>query len=133
MLPGRRCSDAVWRSQVKAKAHDEKCILELNHDVAKCFENVSWVKLKEKAFVMKFPTSLLRVSLSSYGWARRLSWKQLISGEVRASRGVVAGSGFAIFELVLFMVQDANEIEECSPGVQLQIHVDDITLTRPPC
>ncbi len=73
MLPGRTPVDAVWRAQVRAFSLDEdEQVLELSWDVQKCFENVNRRLLIKLALDAGYPAKVLRLSLASYGWGRRL-------------------------------------------------------------
>jgi len=127
MAPGRQATDAVWRAQVKAAATRGTYSLELNWDIQKCFEHVQRPKLIEVATQLGFPAHILRISLASYAWPRRLrGYQGLVTDPIHATRGIVAGSAFACYELIAYMYAATRAV--LLTGPTLSVHVDDITL-----
>ena len=76
---------------------------EFDWDIRKCFEQVRRDTLVEAEVAYGYPLSLLRFSVRSYAWPRRLVWKGLLSDPLASTSGIIAGSGFALFELVLYV------------------------------
>jgi hypothetical protein len=75
-----------------------------------------------------FPLQLLRCSLNSYAWPRRLLWHfGLVADGLCPSRGVAAGSGFAQHEVVLYLMPLAFAFE-ARLSVELSIHIDDLSI-----
>jgi len=127
MAPGRQATDAVWRAQVKAAATRGTHTLELNWDIQKCFEHVQRPKLIEVAMQLGFPAHILRLSLASYAWPRRLrGYQGLVTDPIYATRGIVAGSAFACYELIAYMYAATRAV--LLTGPTLSVHVDDISL-----
>ena len=71
----RRVGDSVWRSQVRAHvaSHAGRTTIEGNDDVASCFESVRYRPLQFGAQRYEYPMGILRLSLSTYIWPRRIA------------------------------------------------------------
>jgi hypothetical protein len=107
---------------------EKQSILEVNWDVKKCFENINRVKLWNLAAAHGFPPSILRFSLRSYQWPRLLRGKAgMVAKPLYARRGIVAGSAFAVGELVVYMLEASNRVLLSFPDLVLSIHVDDLS------
>ena len=78
--------------------NEDEHVLEANWDITKCFENIDRDTLARIGKELGYPTSVLRLSLASYSWRRRLRGDlRILTDDIYASRGIVAGSAFAIF------------------------------------
>ena len=78
--------------------------LELNWDISKCFEHVQREQLMHLASELGYPRTALRLSLASYAWPRRLRGTAgMVTKPICSSRGIVAGSAFACYELIAYM------------------------------
>ena len=131
MMPGRRPGDAVWRAQVKALALKTEGWqqLEVNWDIAKCFEHVQRPLLAKLAMELGYPPHVLRLSLSAYSWPRLLKGDfSIVSNPIASQQGIVAGSPLAIFELAAYMYSAAYGVLHQHPRADLNIFVDDASL-----
>ena len=73
-------------------------------DLVKAFDMVPrWVLIRE-GLDLGYPLWLLRLSLATYRMKRVIRVRKVVSGEVRAFRGMTAGSGFATTEMRLAMI-----------------------------
>ena len=79
VLPGRATVDTIWRSQVRRTGGLTQYAAELNWDVKKCFESVRRRDLVHAALRHGYPAGVLRLSVQSYGWARRMVWRGVVS------------------------------------------------------
>ena len=80
------------------------------------------------------PLSVIRLSLASYAWARRLQYNGFFSKVLLSTRGMGAGAAPATFELVGYVIEDIRELISFAkefPEIQVttSLHVDDLTLT----
>ena len=129
MRPGQKCTDPIWRSQVTSVVSrgESNHIVEFDWDVQKCFEVVQRPILARLGLKHGWHPSLVRLSLGSYAWCRRLmDGHGLVSRKLCARHGVVAGSGFVLHELHTYMCDEAMEVLLCQPNLKLIIHVDDV-------
>ena len=120
MLPTHKALDPVWRCQVSHLAAGEHAhTIELNWDIKKCFENVSREILCQRASATGYPPHILRLSLASYSWGRRLrGLGGIVTNDIYSNRGIVAGSAFAIFELAVYMLKDTRLVKMGHPPDQ---------------
>ena len=126
MLPGRRATDEVWRAQVLHEADSDEHFLEANWDIAKCFENVRRTKLIECATALGYPLVVLRLSLASYEWGRALRGPGgLVTQPIFSRHGIVAGSAFAVHELVCYMWTDLRA-PRVQHSISMHVYIDDI-------
>ena len=63
----------------------------LLHDVAKCYDLISWPELAAEARASEFPLVPLRLAFSAYGGTRRLSVGESFLRAVVATRSMGAG------------------------------------------
>ena len=76
-----------------------------------------------------YPLDLLRLSLSSYLWPRRVVLDNGIAADpLLPGRGIVAGSAFATFELTAYLVASLRTLKGESPAATISMHVDDLSL-----
>jgi len=128
MQQDRHTLDAVWRAQVRSVASPGRQAIEINWDIKKCYENVRHSDLQKKAKEAGYPLSLLRVSLNSYTWPRRLLGEHNTTAPpISPKKGIVAGSSAATFEIALLLQHALGEIAE-KHGVVISIHVDDLAV-----
>ena len=138
MAPGRHTTDAIWRAMVRqdlameSEGSRRSHFVEWNWDFQKAFDHVDRTKLWARAAKVGYPLSILATSLCSYGWGRRFVLNREVSAEIRAQRGIAAGSPFAPYELAVHLdglvdlVRHWNTLEECKAC--LSIHVDDVSV-----
>jgi hypothetical protein len=136
MLAGRQTLDGVWRAQVRAKTARDLGFhsAEVLWDVKKAYENIQHADLVTQGDLQGYPQWILRVSLASYRWSRRLLLEnQVISEDIWPGQGIVAGSSFATFEVAMLVQHELGIIAAQEPKCQLSMHVDDLSfgLTRP--
>ena len=74
MLAGRQTLDGAWRAQVRAKTAgvNGQHSVEILWDVRKAYENIKHADLVSQGREQGYPEWILRISLSSYRWSRRL-------------------------------------------------------------
>ena len=103
MSAGRNVGDAVWRASARNVLASAAGLvsLEADWDVEKCYEHVSHTILADMAVRLNFPLVMIRVAINSYRAPRRLLWDAgLCTDALFPTRGIVAGSSGATFELV---------------------------------
>ena len=73
-------------------------------DLTKAFEMVPHYVLIRAAKALDYPLWLLRLSLAAYRMTRRIGVSGVYSRACHATRGITAGSGFAVveFRILLF-------------------------------
>ena len=99
-----------------------KKAVEINMDIAKCYDNVRFKILYESAVKYGFPLCLLRASMGSYRWPRVLMWNYgLVAEGLQPQRGIAAGSGFAQAEIVLYLLPLAVELQQSVPACTLRV------------
>ena len=127
--PCRRTADAVWRGKVRGSVHRHRGLSagEVMWDISKCYENISFEVLVDRALRVGYPPSLLRLTVGLYRMPRYLTDGALIIGPVCPRwRAVVAGCGTAPYELKALLVADLCRFEERWPEGHLLVHVDDL-------
>ena len=72
-------------------------------DLTKAFELVPHYVLLRAARALGYPLWLLRLSLAAYRMTRRIGVSGVYSRACRATRGITAGSGFAVVELRILL------------------------------
>ena len=99
-------------------------------DLTKAFELVDHELLFEAAKKRGYPLAVLRLSLAAYRLPRTIGIDGCYSREVKAQRGITAGSGFATTELRLLLmdVLEATRNDHW-PSVKLTLYVDDLTVS----
>ena len=94
-------------------------------DLVKCFDRVPHDVLAAKAALSGYSLWILRAALAAYRIVRRISSGGAVSVEVFAERGITAGSGFAVIELRVLLLECLDEVAARFPDVPLGIYVDD--------
>ena len=69
--------------------------------------------------------AVLRLSLSTYVWPRRLFLDKIVHPLLYPTRGIVAGSGFAVFELKAALAIPMAFMRDAHPEIRLSTYVDD--------
>ena len=131
MQQGRQIGDAAWRARVRAlDATDRgRTVIEAMWDLRKCFEHVPHDKLVEQASRLGFPMDILRVSVASYAWPRILTTDYgVVADALWPTRGIVAGSAYATFELTAYLVAALRAIQGEHPDASLSMFVDDLSM-----
>ena len=125
---GRAPGDAVWRSLVRAdlKAADGLHTAEFLWDVSKAFDRVPRRALLARARDMKYPLTLLRLSLASYSWKRRLVDFDLASRALHPWAGIGAGSPFATYELICLIIKDLRGFQSRNIYATISLPVDEL-------
>ena len=119
MAPQRHVGDATWRALARnaVSRREGRHAVEAQWDITKCFENVSHTLLARQALSLGYPPAILRMSIASYNWGRLLIWDAgIIKGFWYATRGVVAGSGFATYELSAYTIIELRIARASAPG-----------------
>eukprot|EP00973_Karenia_brevis_P055240 7681296-Karenia_brevis.AAC.1 len=109
---GRSCTDIVWRMGVRAEGVDlaNEEALTAMYDLAKCYEHLCHARLWTEGCATKFPLTLLRITLRSYRWGRRITLGKLLAAPAYALRGIVAGCTSATSELKAFMMRKLSAV-----------------------
>ena len=94
-------------------------------DLKKCYEHVVHATLGAKAAVNLFPVVILRISLRSYRWPRRISRDGAVSRAIFPTRGIIAGSVSANYELKCYLLDVLQAHVRAHPLVNVSFFVDD--------
>ncbi len=137
MAPNRGVGDSTYRLQIRRDLalmeEDEggvhTCFAELQWDLSKAFDHVSWHHMEEQARAWGYPMQAWATSGPAYRWSRRVVVDIVASHEVWPRRGIAAGSPFAPYELVLYLAEAISRQVASCPQVTLSVHVDDILQT----
>ena len=95
-------------------------------DLKQCYEHVGHQTLRDEFKVCSFPLHVLRFTLSSYCWPRRLMMDSALSEPVEPSRGIAAGSSTAAYDIKSYMLPNTQGLK-LGADEDLTIHIDDIT------
>jgi hypothetical protein len=112
----------------QAAAGEESPTIEFLWDLRKCYEHVQHKLVLQEAKAQGYPTTLLRVSLSSYRWARLIGMGTIVGRGVIADRGIIAGSSHATFEIAM-LIQRQLAAVALANQVLASIHIDDLSVT----
>ena len=125
---GRAPGDMAWRYTVRGDLKTDKGghVSELMWDISKAFDRVPRHILVRRALDLGYPAAVLRLSMASYAWRRRLVDGSLVSKSMFPTSGVGPGSAFATFELAALLVSDLRQMERAHPYATLSLHVDDL-------
>ena len=74
------------------------------------------------------PNAVLRLSLVAYDWPRHITLANATTEGLWATRGIGAGSTFAVYELMAMLLVDIQAYHDRWSLLSLHIHVDDIQL-----
>ena len=98
---GRGVDVAGWKQAVRAEIAVGTGMRygQVLLDFVKAFDRIPhWVMVRE-ARRLRYPLWMLRLSIHTYRMSRVIRIGQVVSGTVRASRGITAGSGLATTEM----------------------------------
>jgi hypothetical protein len=126
---GRHSLDAVWSTQVKNLIRSQNIrAAEVLWDLKKFYEHVQHQHLAREASVQGYPAGVLKFSLHSYCWPRKLILDAAVGQDLHPGKGVVAGSSLATFEVSMLLQR-----ELCKAAITHQvvasIHIDDLSVT----
>ena len=87
-----------------------------------------WATVRRNAGHLACPDAVLRLSLAAYAWPRYITLANASAEPLWASRGIGAGSTFAVHELMAMMLVDIQALHERWPLLSVHIHVGDIQM-----
>ena len=87
-----------------------------------------WATVRRSALHLGYPGAPLRLSLAAYAWPPYITLANATTEGLYASRGIGAGSTFAVHELMATMLVDVQGLQERWPLLAFHIHVDDIQM-----
>ena len=79
-------------------------------DLTRCFDAVPWGAVLAGAISLRFPLSLIRRAVVSYGWSRHVGADGLVGPPLYPSRGIDAGAAAAVFELDLALAPTLTRV-----------------------
>ena len=114
---GRAPGDMAWRYMVRSDIHVDHggCCAELMWDISKAFDRVPRDVLVQRALALGYPSTILRLSMNSYAWPRRLVDGALIAAPITPVMGIGPGSAFATFELAALVISDLRAMQLTHP------------------
>ncbi len=119
---------AVWkqaaRAELAAVVGTDYAVVLL--DLVKAFERVPHEVVLREAIRLGYPLWMLRLSFATYRLGRVLRIGTVVSAVVQASRGIVAGSGFATTELRVMMINIVDSALLVHPTGTPTLYVDDL-------
>ena len=128
---GMGAQKAAWQAAFVAEA---ACVAKNDHiqsllDLVKAFETVPHHILAAAAGPRSYCKILLRLSLAAYRLQRTIGIDGVFSRQLRATRGITAGSGFATSELRLLLLGTILELHiRWGATLTVKLYVDDLTL-----
>ena len=128
---GCAAADSVWRGVVRAcEARSRgQHAAEALADITKCFEHVPYARLIGRATQLGFPLRILRLSIRSYRWERRITDGVAFAPAAFARlRAVIAGSSFAVAELRALVHAEVVAVCESVPRAVVTDYVDDVSI-----
>ena len=128
-MRGKRCGDSLWRAIMKAgiARHHQMEVAEIIMDVSKTFDRVRGQVLIARALQLGYPPQILRMSMRSCRWPRRLVLGPLIGREVHPEVGIAPGSPVATLELAMVLAVDIRRLRHAYPAASFLVHVDDVS------
>ena len=70
------------------------------------------------------------MSIRSYQWGRRITPPEgMATDPIYAELGIVAGSSFATYELMAYLLGSIERVIENNRNTSMKIHVDDVSMT----
>ena len=126
----RSATDVVWRQAFR----NEAAVAEEEHaatvliDLVKCYEHVGHARMVREGMAHDFPMVLLKITLQSYRWQRRLTLSGHLAEGLWPTTGIVAGCAAATTELKLYMMSAVVTCVARHPQVKFSVFVDDIGL-----
>jgi hypothetical protein len=139
----RDALDTAFRSMARMAIIDDDCATDqapprahiVFIDLRKCFEQLRRVLLWQTGLQHHYPMVALRLSLTTYGFDRRILGPYDLAGRtVRAARGIAAGSAHATSELKLYLLPVILAIQHKALSderlvTSLSVFVDDISFS----
>ena len=128
---GNGALDAVWTQAMRNEggAHKKQFTASLLVDLASFYEHFNHDKLVERADRLGFPPKITRLALAGYRGARFISQRGKTTHPLVASRGVVAGCGFATTWVKVYCVEAFDKFKKRHPHINIDAYIDDITLS----
>ena len=96
-------------------------------DLVKAFDRIPHWLLVREAVALGYPLWFIRLSLETYLLKRVIRVRKVVSMEVRAVRGITAGSGSAVTEMKLVMINIILKGMQAFPTVIPSCFVDDLS------
>ncbi len=128
---GMGAQKAAWLAAFRAEAarHGSEAYIQALLDLTKAFEAIPHQALVDAARKRGYNIAVLQLSLSAYTLPRTVGIDGVYSELLVATRGIVAGSGFATSELRLLMMDVITPVlERWGDAVDLTLYVDDLTV-----
>ena len=128
---GRSALDAVWRRAVNAElaASSGGVACSILMDLRKCYDMLCHLTLAVRGVSSGFPVAILRLSIATYTWARRLVLDGAYSRVIHPYRSIIAGSCFATYQLKVFLRPLISRVLSLHPSVALDFFVDDAVVS----
>ena len=95
-------------------------------DLVNAFERVPHRRLVHVAEALGYPLWLIRLSLAAYRLPRTVRIAEVYSKPIVATRGIVAGSGFATTEMRIIMIRRVDRACTVSPQTIPILVLDDL-------
>jgi len=127
---GKGAQRAAWQSAFRAESaslSDDEFVQSLL-DLVKAFDNVPHDVIVRAARKHGFCLWVLRLSLAAYRMPRSVGIGGVYSRLIIATRGIAAGSGFAVSELRALMLDIVDSTLRRWPLLDIALYVDDMTL-----
>ncbi len=95
--PGRGSEKSVWVQSIREEAARARgdTTASVLVDLVKAFEKVALAHVWERGKAHRFPLQILRLTLESCAFERRLTYRQAVSKTSRSLTAILAGGGFA--------------------------------------
>ncbi|CAK0794176.1 unnamed protein product, partial [Prorocentrum cordatum] len=134
MAPHRHTTDSVWRAVVRGDIadHSGKFVATLLADLKQCYEHIGHHTMLSEGIRCDFPLFALKAALDSYRWPRRLLMDNAVGEPLYPTRGIVAGSSTATFEVKGYMIPTIRDTT-INEGTSLSIHIDDLAFDSIGC
>ena len=97
-------------------------------DVSKCYETVDLEEAHRAVIREGWPEVVADLVFQQYGAGRRVKVAGATSQETKATRGIVAGCGFAIYALAAYMRPAIQEVQREVPEASIRTYVDDVRM-----
>ena len=129
--PRKGAAVAAWKQAARAEFAAETPGLAYANallDQVKCFEHIphGWLVMQAKKY--SYPLHVLRASLASYRLLRVIMVEGICSEGMLALQGITAGSGHAVIELRLLMLQWLDETVALYHIIVITVYIDDTSL-----
>ena len=97
-------------------------------DLVKAFEMVRLELVWARGLELGFPAVVLRATLESFSFARRLMLDGAVSDPVSTCTAILAGGGFATDAMFIVLLKPCDTIARSLPTADLCLFVDDLTI-----